>query len=91
MDFGLQGKAVIITGTGSQIGYGKAIALTLAEEGCRVVSTDIDFDGAKKTAEEIEAKTIDKENIELTCPECGLVHREQIKSVCPEFAKECHL
>ena len=33
------------------------------------------------TVEEIEAKTIDKENMELTCPECGGVHREQIKSV----------
>lgn len=43
------------------------------------------------TAEEIEAKTIDKENIEITCPECGQVHREQIKSVCPEFARDCHL
>jgi uncharacterized Zn finger protein len=41
--------------------------------------------------EEIEAKTIDKENIELSCPECGQVHREQVKAACPEFAKECHL
>ena len=43
------------------------------------------------TAEEIEAKTVDKENMELTCPECDQVHREQIKAVCPEFVKECHL
>ena len=43
------------------------------------------------TFEEIEAKTIDKETIELSCPECGQVHREQVKSACPEYAKECHL
>jgi len=55
MDLGLKGKTAIITGTGSQIGYGKAIATTLAKEGCRIVSTDIDLDGANKTAEEIEA------------------------------------
>ncbi|MBW1981359.1 MAG: hypothetical protein JRJ12_09050 [Deltaproteobacteria bacterium] len=41
--------------------------------------------------EEIKAKTIDAENLELTCPECMKVHRAQIKSVCPEYAKECHL
>jgi transcription elongation factor Elf1 len=41
--------------------------------------------------EEIDAKTIDKENIELSCPECGQVHREQVKAACPEYAKECHL
>jgi hypothetical protein len=43
------------------------------------------------TFEEIEAKTIDQETIELSCPECGQVHREQVKSACPEYAKECHL
>jgi hypothetical protein len=43
------------------------------------------------TFEEIEAKTIDKENMELSCPECGQVHREQVKTACPEYAKECHL
>ena len=43
------------------------------------------------TVEEIDAKTIDKENIELSCPECGQVHREQVKAACPEYAKEGHL
>ena len=43
------------------------------------------------SAEEIESKTIDSENIELSCPECGEVHRAQIKSACPDYAKECQL
>ena len=54
MDLKLKGKVALVTGTGSQIGYGKAIALTLAEEGCDVVSADIDLEGAKKTAAAIE-------------------------------------
>lgn len=54
MDLKLKGKVALVTGTGSQIGYGKAIALTLAEEGGDVVSADIDLEGAKKTAAEIE-------------------------------------
>jgi NAD(P)-dependent dehydrogenase (short-subunit alcohol dehydrogenase family) len=55
MDLKLKGKAVVVTGTGSQIGYGKGIALTLAREGCDIVAADIDLEGAKKTAREIEA------------------------------------
>ncbi|MBN2239138.1 MAG: SDR family oxidoreductase [Dehalococcoidales bacterium] len=55
MDYGLKDKVAIVTGTGSQIGFGKAIALTLANEGCRIVSCDIDIDGARKTVDEIEA------------------------------------
>jgi len=54
MDLKLKGKVALVTGTGSQIGYGKAIALTLAEEGCDVISADIDLKGAQKTAAEIE-------------------------------------
>jgi NAD(P)-dependent dehydrogenase (short-subunit alcohol dehydrogenase family) len=54
MDLKLKDKVALVTGTGSQIGYGKAIALTLAKEGCHVISADIDLEGAKKTAAEIE-------------------------------------
>ncbi len=54
MDLKLKGKVALVTGTASQIGFGKAIALTLAEEGCDIISADIDLEGAKKTAAEIE-------------------------------------
>ena len=32
MDLGLKDKVAVVTGTGSQIGFGKAIALALAKE-----------------------------------------------------------
>jgi NAD(P)-dependent dehydrogenase (short-subunit alcohol dehydrogenase family) len=54
MELGLKGKVALITGAGSQIGFGKAIALQLAKEGCDVVINDIDLDGAKQTAAEVE-------------------------------------
>ncbi len=54
MDLGLKGKVALVTGTGSQIGYGKGIAMTLAGEGCNIISADIDLDGAKQTAGEVE-------------------------------------
>ena len=53
MDLKLKDKVALVTGTGSQIGYGKGIALTLAQEGCNIISADKDLDGAKKTADEI--------------------------------------
>ena len=55
MDLGLKGKVAIITGTGSQKGFGKGIALTLAREGCDIVSADMDIEGAAQTAGEVEA------------------------------------
>jgi NAD(P)-dependent dehydrogenase (short-subunit alcohol dehydrogenase family) len=54
MELGLKGKVALVTGAGSQIGFGKAIALQLAKEGCAVAVNDIDLDGAKKTAAEAE-------------------------------------
>jgi 3-oxoacyl-[acyl-carrier protein] reductase len=55
MDFGLEGKIAIVTGAGSPIGFGRTTALTLAKAGCNVVVADIDLNGAKNTAKEIEA------------------------------------
>lgn len=54
MDLKLMDKSVLITGAGSQIGYGKATALNLAREGCNVAVADINLEGAKQTAQEIQ-------------------------------------
>jgi NAD(P)-dependent dehydrogenase (short-subunit alcohol dehydrogenase family) len=54
MELGLKGKVAIITGAGSQIGFGKAIAIGLAKEGCDVVVCDVDLAGANQTAAEVE-------------------------------------
>jgi NAD(P)-dependent dehydrogenase (short-subunit alcohol dehydrogenase family) len=55
MDLGFKGKVALVTGAGSQIGFGKQIALLLAKEGCDAVAvTDINIDDAKLTAEEIK-------------------------------------
>ncbi len=55
MDLQLKDKVALVTGAGSQIGYGKAIAVALAEEGCDIVAADIDIDGAQQTAAAVEA------------------------------------
>jgi NAD(P)-dependent dehydrogenase (short-subunit alcohol dehydrogenase family) len=55
MDLGLKGKVAMVTGAGSQTGFGKGIALVLAAEGCDVIIIDKDLDGAQKTAADIRA------------------------------------
>ncbi|HZP78311.1 MAG TPA: SDR family oxidoreductase [Pseudolabrys sp.] len=48
------GKTIVITGAAS--GIGRATALIFAREGANVVCTDINGDGAKETAAQINAK-----------------------------------
>lgn len=55
MDLKLKDKVAIVTGTGSQIGFGKGIALMLAKEGCHIISVDMDLNGAEQTAGEVKA------------------------------------
>jgi 3-oxoacyl-[acyl-carrier protein] reductase len=51
MDLGFKGKVALVTGAGSQIGFGKETALLLAKEGCDAVAvTDINLEDAEKTA-----------------------------------------
>jgi 3-oxoacyl-[acyl-carrier protein] reductase len=55
MDLGLKGKVALVTGAGSQIGFGKEIALLLAKEGCEAVAvTDILLEDCQKTAEAVK-------------------------------------
>ena len=54
MNLGLENKVAMVTGAGSQIGFGKAICMTLAREGCNIIAADIDPDGAGKTAADVE-------------------------------------
>lgn len=46
------GKTIIITGAAS--GIGRATALVFAREGANVVAADIDADGARRTAEQVQ-------------------------------------
>jgi NAD(P)-dependent dehydrogenase (short-subunit alcohol dehydrogenase family) len=55
MDLHLQDKVVVVTGAGSRTGYGRAIALAFAGEGCHLVLADVDREGIESLVEEIEA------------------------------------
>src|SRR4030042_6692599 len=55
MDLGFKGKVALVTGAGSQVRFGKEIALLLAKEGCDTIAvTDINLDDVQKTAEAVK-------------------------------------
>jgi NAD(P)-dependent dehydrogenase (short-subunit alcohol dehydrogenase family) len=76
MELGLKGKVALITGTASQIGMGKVIALTLAREGCDIISCDIDIAGAEKTAAEVRA--LNRKAIVL---KVDVINRDQVNEM----------
>jgi len=51
----MEGKVCLVTGGASKPGLGHAIAQKLASEGARVIVTDMDAEGAERTAAEIRA------------------------------------
>lgn len=55
MDLGLEGKVALVTGAGSQIGFGRAISVALAKEGCDIIVNDINLEQAQQTAAEVES------------------------------------
>jgi NAD(P)-dependent dehydrogenase (short-subunit alcohol dehydrogenase family) len=54
VDLRLTDKIALVTGAGSPIGYGRAIALTLAGEGCDVACADLNLEWAEETAGLVE-------------------------------------
>jgi 3-oxoacyl-[acyl-carrier protein] reductase len=54
MDLGFKGKVALVTGAGSQIGFGKQIALLLAKEGCDAIAVTDIIDDVNLTAEDIK-------------------------------------
>jgi 3-oxoacyl-[acyl-carrier protein] reductase len=86
MDYGLKGKVAMVTGTASQVGMGKAISLTLAKEGCEIVSADMDLEGAKKTAAAIQ--TLGRKAIAAKVDVAKYTEvEEMVKAALKEFGK----
>ena len=54
MDLGFKGKVALVTGAGSQVGFGKATALLFAKEGIDAVAvSDINLEDTEKTADAV--------------------------------------
>lgn len=79
MDLKLDGKVAIVTGASR--GIGKAIAMSLAAEGCNLMICARGADELKETAEELMAHNVKvmTETIDLTSPKAGTVLANKTK------------
>ena len=87
MDLGFKGKVALVTGAGSQIGFGKCISLLLAKEGCDAVAvTDINLDDARLTADAI--RDLGHKSIALKADVTNKDEvQEMVKQVIAEYGK----
>ena len=86
MDYGFKGKIALVTGTASQVGMGNAICLTLAKEGCDIVSADINLAGAKQTVAAVKALGRKAIALKVDVAQESEVN-EMVKAALEEFGK----
>lgn len=87
MDLGFKGKVALVTGAGSQIGFGRETALLLAKEGCEdVVVTDIILEDVELTAAAV--KELGAGSIALKADITNAAEVEaMVKSVIDEYGR----
>ena len=87
MDLGFKGKVALVTGAGSQIGFGKETALLFAKEGCEAVAvTDIIMEDVEMTAAAV--KELGTRSIALKADITDATEVDaMVKSVIDEFGK----
>ena len=87
MDLGFKDKVVLLTGAGSQIGFGKCIALLLAKEGCNTIAiNDINLDDANKTVAELKKAGCKSIAVKADVTNKAEV-QEMVKKVIAEYGK----
>jgi NAD(P)-dependent dehydrogenase (short-subunit alcohol dehydrogenase family) len=86
MDLGLTGKVALVTGAGSQKGFGKGIAIGLAKEGCDVAVADIDLEGAEQTAAIIQSLGKKALAVKVDVADVDQVN-EMVKTILARFGK----
>ncbi len=85
----LEGKVAVITGAGRPAGLGEAMAKRLAEEGCKVVITDIGSSGGEHTPDSAIGSTDEMKQIvddikqaggEASSFVCNVLNAEEVKA-----------
>ena|SRR6266508_4357024 len=79
MDLGLDGKVALVTGGARSLG--RADALALAAEGCRIAIADLNAEGAAETAAEIGAPR-------ARAYACDITDRARVQAVVAEIERD---
>ena len=87
MDLGFKGKIALVTGAGSQIGFGKEIALLLAKEGCDTVAvTDVNLEDVELTSKAVKEFGSNSISVKADITEKDEVN-VMVKKVIDEYGK----
>jgi len=86
MDLGLKGKVALITGAGSQKGFGKGIVRVLAREGCDIAACDLNLEGAEQTAAEASQMGVRAIGVKADITSSADV-KDMVKKVLDEFGR----
>ena len=84
MDMGLKNKVAIVTG--GSVGFGRAVARGLAEEGAKIAIADIDEPGGQKLIEELKSKNTEAVMIKTDVSKSEEV-QAMVKAVIDKFGK----
>jgi len=79
----LKGKTVVLTGAGN--GLGRAQAMELVKQGCKVIIWDIDYEGLKKTVEIVAAQYPEAD---IHPYAVNLVQRESVYALARQVKRE---
>ena len=86
MELGLEGKIALVTGAGSQVGFGRGISMVLAQQGCDVIVNDVDEEGVKKTSSDIEA--LGRRSLSIKADVTRLVEvKDMVKQALEKFGR----
>jgi 3-oxoacyl-[acyl-carrier protein] reductase len=83
MDLGLKGKVALVTGAGSQKGFGRGICEVLADERCDIAACDVDIKGAEQTASEIA-----KKGVRTIAVKADIMNNTQVKAMVKKVLDE---
>jgi NAD(P)-dependent dehydrogenase (short-subunit alcohol dehydrogenase family) len=83
MDLQFKGKTALVTGAGSQVGFGKAIAILLAKEGIDAVAVSDYIDDVEKTAAELK-----KMGIKSIAVKADITNKAEVVAMVQKVIKE---
>jgi NAD(P)-dependent dehydrogenase (short-subunit alcohol dehydrogenase family) len=87
MDLGFRGKVALVTGAGSQVGFGKATALLFAKEGIDAVAvSDVNLEDTEKTAAAVREAGVKSLAVKADITDSAAV-KAMVKKVLGEYGR----
>jgi NAD(P)-dependent dehydrogenase (short-subunit alcohol dehydrogenase family) len=83
MDLKFNGKVALITGAGSQVGFGRMTAILMAKEGCKSIAVSDVIDDVEKTAAELK-----KMGCDAIAVKADITKKAEVKAMADKVIKK---